>query len=407
LENDIVFIMAITKTAAISISLFLGTIVLSISQNGADGKLTMVSLLYSIHRDVLSSFLILFPSLLAFTTTPMPIQIQTNNKIYNTMIKGRESSRSLLFSTVVETPPTDTRAPVAKKLIVTKKSHQKKKQKATKKKQQKGNTKISTKKSMKKNAPKRSKKSKGKSRSSSSINTRSFKPLKDLKLGSKVSGNVVDVCDFGVFVNIGYATRGSRSGTALLHISQIQSKKITNINDIYKVGDTIKDARVTNIDLKKGEVGLSLRSRRPKRRDISKIQVGDRLEGKVDSVVPYGVFVDIGADVNPLLHISRITGGAIENVRHHLNEGDPVSVHVIDIDVKRKTIAVSMLDKKADQYLDRRMSQRLKRYYGTARTAKGSPSNDSQDGAAATTSSDLDYFDQAIKELEDALKEGK
>lgn len=329
----------------------------------------------------------------------MPVQIQTNNKIYNTMIKGRESSRSLLFSTVVETPPTDTVAPVAKK--VTKKSHQKKKQKATKKKQQKGNTKITAKKSMKKNAPTRSKKSKGKSRSN--VNSRSFKPLKDLKLGSKVSGNVVDVCDFGVFVNIGYATRGSRSGTALLHMSQIQSKKITNINDIYKVGDIIKDARVTNIDLKKGEVGLSLRSRRPKRRDISKIQVGDRLEGKVDSVVPYGVFVDIGADVNPLLHISRITGGAIENVRHHLNEGDPVSVHVIDIDVKRKTIAVSMLDKKADQYLDRRMSQRLKRYYGTARTAKGSPSNDSQ----ATTSSDLDYFDQAIKELEDALKEGK
>ena len=260
----------------------------------------------------------------------------------------------------------------------------------------------SAKKSTKKNVPKRSKKSKGKNRS---INTRSFKPLKDLKLGSKVSGNVVDVCDFGVFVNIGYATRGSRSGTALLHISQIQSKKITNINDIYKVGDIIKDARVTNIDLKKGEVGLSLRSRRPKRRDYSKIQVGDRLEGKVDSVVPYGVFVDIGADVNPLLHISRITGGAIENVRHHLNEGDPVSVHVIDIDVKRKTIAVSMLDKKADQYLDRRMSQRLKRYYGTARTVKGSPSNDSQDGAAS--SSDLDYFDQAIKELEDALKEGK
>jgi len=315
-------------------------------------------------------------------------------------MKGRESSRSILFSTIIETPPTDTVAPVAKK-VTKKSSSQKKKQKATKKKKQQGNTKITV-----KNAPKRSKKSKGKSRSSSN-NSRSFKPLKDLKLGSKISGNVVDVCDFGVFVNIGYATRGSRSGTALLHISQIQSKKITNINDIYKVGDTIKDARVTNIDLKKGEVGLSLRSRRPKRRDISKIQVGDRLEGKVDSVVPYGVFVDIGADVNPLLHISRITGGAIENVRHHLNEGDPVSVHVIDIDVKRKTIAVSMLDKKADQYLDRRMSQRLKRYYGTARTAKGSPSNDSQDGAAATTSSDLDYFDQAIKELEDALKEGK
>merc|ERR1712127_1003684 len=104
-------------------------------------------------------------------------------------------------------------------------------------------------------------------------------------------------------------------------------------------------------------------------------------------------------------HISRITGGSIENVRHHLNEGDPVSVHGIDMDSKKKTMAVSMLDKKADQYLDRRMSQRLKRFYGTAAapgvssSAKEStPKEEEEEGT-----SELDYFDQAIRELEDAL----
>ena len=222
-------------------------------------------------------------------------------------------------------------------------------------------------------------------------------------MGSKVSGTVVDVCDFGAFINIGYATRGSRAGTALLHISQIQDSKIENIHDVIKVGDTIEGARVTSIDLKKCEVGLSLRSQRQKRRDFSQMKMGDQLEGKVDKVVPYGVFVDVGTTVNPLLHISRITGGAIENVRHHLNEGDTVSVHVIDIDVKKKTVAVSMLDKKADQYLDRRMSQRLKRYYGTARTVKGAKKRGDEDGVSS--SSDLDYFDQAIRELEEALRE--
>ena len=222
-------------------------------------------------------------------------------------------------------------------------------------------------------------------------------------MGSKVSGTVVDVCDFGAFINIGYATRGSRAGTALLHISQIQDSKIENIHDVIKVGDTIEGARVTSIDLKKCEVGLSLRNQRQKRRDFSQLKIGDQLDGKVDKVVPYGVFVDVGTTVNPLLHISRITGGAIENVRHHLNEGDTVSVHVIDIDVKKKTVAVSMLDKKADQYLDRRMSQRLKRYYGTARTVKGAKKTGDEDGVSS--SSDLDYFDQAIRELEEALRE--
>ena len=237
------------------------------------------------------------------------------------------------------------------------------------------------------------------SNTSSIIKT--YKPLKDLKLGSLISGSVVDVCDFGAFINIGYSTFGSRAGTALLHISQIQDKKISNIHDILKVGDMIKDARVTSIDLNKGEVGLSLRSPRSKRRDISTMKVGDELTGKVDSIVSYGVFVDVGTNVNALLHISRITGGAIENVRQHLNEGDSISVHVIDIDTKKKTLAVSMLDKKADQYLDRRMSQRLKRFYGgTAASAVSA----SVVGENAETS-DLDYFEQAIRELEEALRD--
>ena len=223
------------------------------------------------------------------------------------------------------------------------------------------------------------------------------------RLGSKVSGTVVDVCDFGAFISIGYNTRGSRAGTALLHISQIKDEKISNIRDVIKVGDSIDGARVINIDLKKGEVGLSLRASRPKRRDFAKLKVGDKIEGKVDSVVPYGAFVDVGTNVNALLHISRITGGAIENVRHHINEGDPVSVHVIDIDKEKKTMAVSMLDKKADQYLDRRMSQRLKRFYGTAAGASPAASTDGED--KTSSKNELDYFDEAIRELEEALKD--
>eukprot|EP00580_Thalassiosira_gravida_P013141 CAMPEP_0201629300 /NCGR_PEP_ID=MMETSP0493-20130528/4012_1 /ASSEMBLY_ACC=CAM_ASM_000838 /TAXON_ID=420259 /ORGANISM="Thalassiosira gravida, Strain GMp14c1" /LENGTH=370 /DNA_ID=CAMNT_0048100273 /DNA_START=143 /DNA_END=1258 /DNA_ORIENTATION=+ len=263
------------------------------------------------------------------------------------------------------------------------------------------------KKSSKKNAPKKkntrtaSEEKNTKVVNVKMMNNKSFKPLKDLTLGSDISGTVVDVCDFGVFVNIGYATRGSRAGTALIHISQLSDKKIKNIHDTIKVGDTIEGARVINVDLKKGEAGLSLRSRRPKRRDYTDFTVGSEVEGRVDSVVSYGVFVDVGANVNALLHVSRITGGAIENVRHHLNEGDRVSVHVIDVGVKEKKMAVSMLDKKADQYLDRRMTQRLKKYYNS--TPKSS--NNAKKAEKKEGSKDLEYFDIAIRELEEALKD--
>ena len=232
-----------------------------------------------------------------------------------------------------------------------------------------------------------------KQRTNDKQSTKSFKPLKDLKLGSLITGQVVDICDFGAFIDIGYASRGSRAGTALLHVSQIQDAKIDNIRDVINVGDTV-EARVINVDLVKGEVGLSLRKPRPKRKDLSAFKVGDKLVGRVDTVLPYGAFIDVGATANPLLHISRITGSAIENIRHYLNEGDSVPIHVIDIDVERKTMAVSMLDKKADQYLDRRMSQKIKRYFGTTR-----------DTVDVDDESELDYFDKAIQELEAALKE--
>lgn len=250
--------------------------------------------------------------------------------------------------------------------------------------------------SQKKKGEANSKKQVSKLRTKKQKEQKVYKPLKDLTLGSFISGKVVEVCEFGAFVDIGYASRGSRPGTALLHISQIQDAKVSTVTDILNKGDTIEDARVIKVDYIKGEVGISLRKRRPKRKDVSEFKVRDKLVGRVDTVVPYGAFIDIGANVNPLLHISRITGSAIENIRHYVNEGDSVPVHVIDIDVEKNTMAVSMLDKKADQYLDRRLSQKKRKFFGTAKKEVVDVEVDDE--------SELDYFDKAIQELEAALK---
>lgn len=319
----------------------------------------------------------------AFISTPLSSISHTNT----IPLKGTDST--VLFSSVT----TNTDAKSSVQSSINKKSPQSSTTRNKSKSKSNQNSKKQREVIVKNIPPKR----KSKGRYNSKNNNRTFKPLKDLVLGSKVSGTVVDVCDFGAFVNIGYATRGSRAGTALLHISQIKNEKIKNIHDVIKVGDVIEGARVIGVDPKKGEVGLSLRSRRQKRKDFQSLKVGDEVEGKVDSLLSYGAFIDVGANVNGLLHISRITGGAIENIRHHLNEGDPVSVHIIDIDADRKTMAVSMLDKKADLYLDRRMKQRMKKYYGASSAEKKE-----EDGASST---ELDYFDQAIKELEEALRD--
>lgn len=312
-------------------------------------------------------------------------------------VKGAEHCGApSLFSTAVKAEIASTKNARVRKISNTKKSTPKSKNKKSK-------SKTKNKRNIIVRRPKKSStKTVKRTRKLISAQGR-YKPMNDLKLGQEVHGVVVDVCDFGVFVSIGYATRGSRSGAALLHISQIQNEKLSagDLKAKYKVGSTIEGARVIKVDHKKGEVGLTLRPRRQKRRDYRNLKTGEVLDGRIESVVSYGAFVDVGASINALLHISRITGGAIENVRHHVNEGDKVSVHVIDIDAEKKTLAVSMLDAKADIYLDRRMSQRLKRYYGTSVSVKRKVKQEKADV------SDLDYFSQAIMELEDALKDSR
>jgi len=314
----------------------------------------------------------------AFTTST-----HGNVRIIKTL-KGGELTNLRLSTIALNEVKTTTKSSSDELTVASAKSATKKslKSKKSQKVQKKGN----------KNSKRSSKKA---SKGRQSKQKVQFKALKDLKLGSTVSGKVIETCEFGAFVDIGYNTQGSRYGSALLHISQIQDERVQNITDILNKGDTVEGARVIKIDYVKGEVGISLRKSRSKRKDISEFKVRDKLVGRVATVLNYGAFIDVGANVNPLLHISRVTGSAIENIRHFLNEGDTVPVHVIDIDVEKKTMAVSMLDKKADQYLDRRLSQKKRKFFGTAKETVQMNVDDE---------SELDYFDQAIHELEAALK---
>lgn len=118
------------------------------------------------------------------------------------------------------------------------------------------------------------------------------KPLKELELGSTIDGKVVELVPFGAFIQTGYQTK--RNGWALLHKSQIQGARIENVSDVFKVGQKIKNLRVISIDQKKGEVSLSLRKKRARRKSLSEVRVGEELTGKVKGLVSYGAFVDVG-----------------------------------------------------------------------------------------------------------------
>eukprot|EP00979_Chaetoceros_neogracilis_P017350 scaffold10203_cov272-Chaetoceros_neogracile.AAC.49 len=222
-------------------------------------------------------------------------------------------------------------------------------------------------------------------------------PLTELKLGSKVEGRVAAFTEFGVFIKINYNLKNKGgAGYALLHKSQIRDEAVEDPKKLFRIGNVVKDLRILTINYEKGEVGVSLRKQRDTRKSMSEFEIGKEYKGKVARVVSYGAFIDVGAKANALLHISRISQKKIENIRNWVNEGDTVNVRIVSVDDKKNTLAASMLDMEADEYLNKR-SKQLKKM-----RQRSDEKNAKLDGGQLK--SELEYFEDAVQDLENALR---
>ncbi len=82
--------------------------------------------------------------------------------------------------------------------------------------------------------------------------------------------------------------------------------------------------------------------------DIKDIQKGAIMEGTIRNVTGFGFFVDIGVEINGLVYISEITNKFIQDPHPYGKPGDIVKVKVLDVDLKRNRISLSMKNVKQD-----------------------------------------------------------
>jgi small subunit ribosomal protein S1 len=81
---------------------------------------------------------------------------------------------------------------------------------------------------------------------------------------------------------------------------------------------------------------------------ISKLQPGLILTGKVETIVPYGAFINIGEDLSGLVHISQICGRRIKSPKEVIKEGDTVTVKVIDIKDGKISLSMKAVEENAE-----------------------------------------------------------
>jgi small subunit ribosomal protein S1 len=159
-------------------------------------------------------------------------------------------------------------------------------------------------------------------------------------LGSIVNGQVRNIADFGIFVEIEEGIDG------LVHISDLSwTHRIKHPSEIYQKGDEV-EAVVLNIDMEGEKPKISLGIKQiipdPWDRIPNDYPVGSIVEVAVKKVVDFGAFVELEKGIEGLIHVSEFSEERIDDPHQMVKPGDTVRAVVITVDPEDRRVALSM-----------------------------------------------------------------
>jgi len=176
--------------------------------------------------------------------------------------------------------------------------------------------------------------------------------ISDLQVDMELDGVIRSTTKYGAFVDVGCSTDG------LVHVSQLSSSYVENVEDVVKTGDNVK-VRIIAVNADKNEFSLSMKpaeeagksgsARKPGSDDrvswnTFKFDPKTFVAGKVVSVTDYGAFVDVNGPTDGMVHISELSESRVESVDSILSVGDEIEVRITDADQGRRRISLSMVE---------------------------------------------------------------
>ncbi|MDN6241157.1 30S ribosomal protein S1 [Corynebacterium variabile] len=165
--------------------------------------------------------------------------------------------------------------------------------------------------------------------------------LHQLQKGQVRKGVVSSIVNFGAFVDLGGVD-------GLVHVSELSWKHIDHPSEVVAVGDEVT-VEVLDVDLDRERVSLSLKATQedPWRVFARTHAIGQIVPGKVTKLVPFGAFVRVEEGIEGLVHISELAERHIDVPDQIVTVGQDLMVKVIDIDLERRRISLSL--KQADE----------------------------------------------------------
>jgi len=155
-----------------------------------------------------------------------------------------------------------------------------------------------------------------------------------LTLGDSVKGVVTGVVDFGVFVNV-------EGIEGLVHISEISWERVNNPGDYVKVGGTI-DAKIIAIDKDRLSLSIKRLTEDPWMTEVDRFKPGDKVDGTVTRITPFGAFVQISPAVEALVHVSELGDGDDADPEKVFTLNERKEFVVLEIEKENRKISLSL-----------------------------------------------------------------
>ena len=168
--------------------------------------------------------------------------------------------------------------------------------------------------------------------------------LADLAKGQIRTGVVSSIVNFGAFIDLGGVD-------GLVHVSELSWKHIEHASEVVEIGQEVT-VEVLEVDQDRERVSLSLKATQedPWQVFARTHAIGQYAPGKVTKLVPFGAFVRVADGIEGLVHISELSAKHIELAEQVVSVNQDVFVKVIDIDLERRRISLSL--KQANEEVD-------------------------------------------------------
>ncbi len=151
------------------------------------------------------------------------------------------------------------------------------------------------------------------------------------------TGIIKKITSYGMFVDLGGID-------GLVNYNEISYKGPVNPSSYYKEGEEVT-AIIKSYDKEKGHLSLSIKDAlsNPWEEMKNELEIGDTITVTVSNFESYGAFVDLGNDIEGLLHISEISWNKnVKNPKDYLEIGQEINVEVIDLDCDKRRLRVSL-----------------------------------------------------------------